>query len=45
MSLDPNNCVAAGDLGNYYPVMTVENDLRASSPGGGRMPGTPYNTV
>jgi hypothetical protein len=25
--------------------MTVENDLRTSTPGGGRMPGTPYNNV
>jgi len=43
MTLDPNNCASAADLGNYYPVMAVENDLRLSTPGAGRMPGTPHN--
>lgn len=43
MTLDPNSCASAADLGNYYPVMAVENDLRLSTPGAGRMPGTPHN--
>lgn len=43
MSLDPNNCASAADLGNYYPVMVVENDLRLSTPSGGKMPGVPHN--
>ena len=43
MTLDPNSCASAADLGNYYPVMAVENDLRLSTPGAGKMPGTPHN--
>lgn len=42
MPLDANNCATPNDLGNYYPAMAVENDLRASTPSGGRMPGTPH---
>lgn len=44
MGLGPNNCASPVDLGNYYPAMAVETDLRVSTPGGGKMPGTPYNT-
>ena len=43
MPLEPNECASAADLGNYYPAMTVDNDLRRSVPGGGKMPNSPSN--
>ena len=37
MPLDNNQCAPANDVGNYFPAMQVENDLRRSVPGGGEM--------
>lgn len=37
MSLEANVCSGNKDLGNYFPAMKVEDDLRVASPGGGEM--------
>ena len=37
MSLTANTCAKDLDLGNYFPAMKVEDDLRVAVPGGGDM--------
>jgi len=37
MQLQANECASQLDLGNYFPAMKVEDDLRPAVPGGGQM--------